>query len=127
MIPSVSCGRHTQGKFADKVVGQIPPRCLLAVGARVILMKNQKGLTGHGLNNGAMGKVIAIVYAQNEGPPSFPNYVIVDFPKYKGPEWCESMPTWIPIIPEKGNCDYMCCSRTGIPIMPGYSMSIAKS
>ena len=62
VVPAESKGSHMQGKYATKQAGQIPPRSLLAVGSRVILMKNQKGLTGHGLNNGAIGKVIAIVY-----------------------------------------------------------------
>ena len=63
VIPAVNKGKHTHGKFANKQIGQIPPRALLAVGSRVILTKNQKGLTGHHLNNGAMGTVVALMYA----------------------------------------------------------------
>ena len=127
IVPAVSKGTHMQGKYATKQGGQIPPRSLLAVGSRVILMKNQKGLTGHGLNNGAIGKVVAIIYDPDTSPPAFPRFVIVDFPNYKGPYWCRENPTWIPIRAEDGFCDYMCCTRTGIPLMPGYSMPIAKS
>ena len=53
--------------------------------------------------------------------------MIIDFPKYKGPYWCQEKPIWILIRPENGFCDYMCCARAGIPLMPGYSMPIAKS
>ena len=127
VIPSINRGKHTQGKFADKQVGQIPPRALLGVGSRVILTKNQKGLTGHHLNNGAMGTVVAIIYDDNVRPPSFPQFVIVDFPHYNGPAWCREQVTWIPICSEVSFCEYMCCTRHGLPLMPGYSMPIAKS
>ena len=79
-IPSKGRGRHHS---SEKQVGQIPLRSLLAVGATVILTKNQPVLTGLGLNYGAMGKVIAILYENNCGPPSFPKAVVVDFPAYK--------------------------------------------
>ena len=69
-IPAINNGKHTHGKFANKQVGQIPPRALLAVGARVILTKYQKGLTGHHYN-GAMGTVVALIYAYGVRPPSF--------------------------------------------------------
>ena len=43
----------------DKQCGQMMYRTLLAVGATVMLTKNQRGLTGLGLNNGAMGTVVS--------------------------------------------------------------------
>ena len=127
VIPALSKGSHVQGQFADKNAGQIPPRSLLGAGARVILTKNQKALTAHGLNNGAMGKVVSIMYNPGERPPAFPRYVIVDFPNYKGPPWYEAKPTWIPITPEPGNCENFCCIRTGLPLMPGYVVTITKA
>ena len=133
VIPSISVGYHAQGRAASTFVGQIPSSVLLAVGSRIVLTKNQLGLTGHKLNNGAMGIIIAIVYEDEaevedkKSPPDFPKYVIVDFPKYTGPAWIEEKPTWIPIAPQQGFCDNRCCSRTGFPLLPGYSMTIAKA
>ncbi|XP_057310732.1 uncharacterized protein LOC130648690 [Hydractinia symbiolongicarpus] len=125
VIPSRGRGKHHS--LTDKQLGQIPLRSLMAVGATVILTKNQKGLTGLGLNNGAMGKVIAILYSPNMSPPEFPIAVIVDFPNYKGPIWIPEHPTWIPITAVEGRCESNCCSRNGLPLMPGYAITIAKS
>ena len=54
VIPSTGKGRHHN---KDAQVGQIPSRCIVAKGTRVILTKNQKELTWYGLNNGAVGIV----------------------------------------------------------------------
>ena len=58
VIPSTGRGRHHQQ--GEKQVGQLVPKVKLGVGARVILTKNQGSLTQLGLNNWALGKVIAI-------------------------------------------------------------------
>ena len=127
VVPALNEGYHTKGVNANQAVGQIPARALIAVGARVILTKNQKGLTAHKLNNTAMGRIVAINYEENTSPPSMPKYVLVDFPNYTGPAFCDEQPTWIPIRPDEGRCESNCCKRTGLPLMPGYSMPIAKA
>ena len=125
VIPSKGRGRHHS--LTDKQVGQIPLRSLLAVGATVMLTKNQVGLTGLGLNNGAMGKVVAILYEKDCNPPSFPTAVVVNFPNYKGPAWLQNHPTWIPIIANESRCESDCCTRNGLPLIPGYAITITKS
>ncbi|XP_057294620.1 uncharacterized protein LOC130623148 [Hydractinia symbiolongicarpus] len=124
VIPSTGRGRHHS---QDKQIGQIPAKCIIAVGCRVILTKNQIGLTGLGLNNGAMGTVVAIVYSEGSRPPQFPEIIVVDFPKYKGPVWLHSHPTCVPVPVNEGRCDDNCCSRSGFPLIPGYAITIAKS
>ena len=126
VIPALSRGPHMQGG-SDTPLGQIPARALIGVGCRVMLTKNQNGLTIFGLNNGAFGTVRAILYDEGEKPPSFPAAVIVEFPNYSGPPWIPEYPTWIPITENIGFCEAMCCSRKGLPLMPGYSITIAKS
>ena len=111
----------------DKQCGQIMHHTLLAVGATVMLTKNQRGLTGHGLNNGAMGTVVSILFEAGIAPPSFPIVVVVDFDGYKGPVWIADHPTWVPIPVNQGRCESNCCVRRGIPLMPAYAISIAKS
>ena len=136
IFQSKSNGIHAIGKFGTKDVGQIPPRSELAVGISVLLMKNQFGMTGYGLNNGAIGKVVAMIFHKDKGPSDFLkespdsslNYVIVDFPNYNGPPWCMEKPTWIPIVPQKGFCESKChCSREGLPLIPAFAISIFKS
>ena len=54
---------------------------------RVILTANagDGALVVYGLNNGAVGTVVAMLYPPGEGPPSAPDAVVVDFPSYRGP------------------------------------------
>ncbi|XP_066914121.1 uncharacterized protein [Clytia hemisphaerica] len=124
-IPSKGKGRHHTQSVNQ--MGQIPATSHIAVGSRVLLTKNQLSLTPLGLNNGAIGKVIAILYAEGEAPPSFPEAVVVDFPRYKGPSWLPEHPTWVPIPVNEARCDTNCCSRRGFPLMPGYCIPISKS
>ena len=84
-------------------------------------------MTPLGLNNGAIGTVIAILYAKGKAPPAFPEAVVVDFPRYKGPSWIQEHPTWVPIPVNESRCDNNCCSRMGLPLMPGYCIPISKS
>ena len=124
-IPSKGKGRHHTQSVNQ--MGQIPATSHIAVGSRVLLTKNQLSLTPLGLNNGAIGKVIAILYAEGKAPPAFPEAVVVDFPRYKGPSWILEHPTWVPIPVNESRCDNNCCSRMGLPLMPGYCIPISKS
>jgi hypothetical protein len=125
VVHSVESGKHHAR--IGKQCGQIMHRSLIAVGSTVLLTKNQQGLTSLGLNNGTMGTVRSILYEQNTAPPQFPIAVVVEFPGYKGPAWINAHPKWVPIVPNEGRCDYDCCSRNGLPLMPGYAITIAKS
>ena len=124
-VPSKGKGRHHSQ--IDKQVGQIPSTAYIAVGSRVMLTKNQFSLTPLGLNNGAIGKVISILYPPNCGPPTFPDAVVVDFLSYKGPNWIHEHPTWVPIPVNESRCEKNCCVRTGFPLIPAYSIPISKS
>ena len=78
-----------------------------------------------GLFNGAVGKVMEIVYANGTSPldGTFPNYVIVDIPSYVGPPWIKEHPTWVPIPPIETKCKKHCCSFKFIPL----SLAFAKT
>ena len=92
-----------------------------------MLTKNQGSLTSYGLNNGAIGRVVSILYERGKSPPDFPQCVVVDFPSYSGPSWLKDHPTWIPIPPRTSRCDRNCCSRVGLPLIPCHALPIAKS
>jgi hypothetical protein len=78
-----------------------------------------------GLFNGAVGKVIEIVYKEGTSPldGTFPEFVIVDIPTYRGPPWINDKPTWVPIPPIEMNCRKHCCSFKFIPL----SLAFAKT
>ena len=117
---------HAQGVGIDSQLAQIPARCTVCVGARVMLTKNQQTLTRFGLNNGAMGTVVSIIYEEGERPPNSPNAIVVNFPKYSGPVWLEGHPTWVPIPQIESACENRCCIRTGFPLIPSYALTIPK-
>ena len=63
----------------DKQCGQITSTSLIAVGSHLLLTKNQKSLTTLGLNNDAIGTVIAFWSIRIKKPPEFPEAVVADF------------------------------------------------
>ena len=124
-----SIGHGEHHNTAKESLSQIPNRTVIAAGCRVILTKNQGCMTRLGLNNGAIGTVVSIIYKPNVKPPLLPEIVIVDFPKYRGPVWDEQHPTWVPITANVVTCEDVrkCCRRTGFPLITGYAITIAKS
>ena len=110
-------------------MGQVPHRCIVASGCRVMLTKNQGALTQYGLNNGAIGTVKSILYKEGKSPRNneFPEVIMVEFPKYNGPAFNSDFPKWVPIPPIVTICDTFCCKRTGFPLTPAYAITINKS
>jgi ATP-dependent exoDNAse (exonuclease V) alpha subunit len=125
-IRSTGRGRkHVKNAFSQ--IGQLPLNTIVSIGSRVILTKNQDALTPYGLNNGAMGTVITILYEEGKRPPlQTPLCIVVDFPKYSGPAWLHNHPTWVPIVTNDGRCESNCCFRQGFPLLPGYALTIPK-
>ena len=127
-IPAVMvAGRPPKGE--EKEVGQLPEVATMAAGMRVILTRNQGGgkLVRYGLNNGAMGRVVATLFARGAAPPAFPEAVVVDFPSYTGPAWIAAHPTWVPVPVQTSKDMESGAIRTGIPLKPGYAVVIHKS
>ena len=76
-----------------------------------------------GLYNGAVGTVVEIVFNENENPldGTLPQYILVDFPQYRGPSWISEKPTWIPIPSIEMNCSNYCCQFMFVPLSLAYS------
>ena len=46
--------------------------------------------------NGTVGNVMDIICSRGKSPQDeFPNFILVEFPKFKGPPFMEDHPTWI--------------------------------
>ena len=73
------------------------PTLFLAREAYVMLTMNLWSEVG--LCNGATGKVIDVVYADNHSPSNLPIAVIVQFDYYTGPSFIETLPKGVPIPP----------------------------
>ena len=112
------------------------PEIYLAEGAKVQLTCNITGMATAGLMNGAGGVVRHIIYAGQDVPPALPRAVMVHFPDYTGPNFDESMPKVLPVVPQEagwspsgatndtGGIDSH--SRTQIPLRLAWASTIHK-
>ncbi len=118
-------GIHAKTSGADASGGLIRTLYLCKT-ARVNLTVNIN--VRYGLYNGAVGTVKDIVYAEGKAPndETFPDFIVVDFPKYKGPPWITENPTWIPICTVERRLDCMCCRRVQLPLRPGFGTTIHR-
>ncbi len=113
-----------------KQAGGFWPVLHLAIGAKVRLGRNL--WTNAGLYNGSIGTIKEIIYAPNTKPPALPAVVLIEFPKYKGPNLefkGETLNKTIPIVPQdaifafggKNRC------RTQLPIQLAWGTTIHSS
>ncbi|KAL8590998.1 hypothetical protein ACOMHN_044990 [Nucella lapillus] len=84
--------------------------------------------TEAGLTNGAVGNVYDIVYAPNTKPPELPVAVIGIFDDYCGPSFLPDVTKSVPICPVQRTwiSNKIHRSRTMLPIILGYALSIHK-
>ena len=52
-----------------------------------------------GLCNGAPGTVCHFLYKNDHAPPNLPIAVLVEFDNYCGPQFLDSAPNCVPIVP----------------------------
>lgn len=140
-------GSSVGGHFSSK--RSSPRDSIICVNATVRLhSKNICPLWG--LHIGACGVVKEIVFAKGCSPANgdSPSYVIVDFPKYCGPQWDASNPTvspnnrlsdqrmhtntklthdflkFVPIPTTKVACKANCCTQEYVPLELAYAQTI---
>ncbi|KAL8582242.1 hypothetical protein ACOMHN_036999 [Nucella lapillus] len=84
--------------------------------------------TEAGLTNGAVSNVYDIVYSPNTKPPKLPVAVIGIFDDYCGPSFLPDVPKSVTICPVQRTwiSNKIHCSRTMLPIILGYALSIHK-
>lgn len=118
-----SRGKQYRGRAkCMKNESSVEPILNICQGARVqISGKNFE--PDWGLYNGAVGTVVEIVFNENENPldGTLPQYILVDFPQYRGPSWISEKPTWIPIPSIEMNCSNYCCQFMFVPLSLAYS------
>ena len=84
--------------------------------------------TKAGLTNGAIGKVHHIIYREGQQPPALPVGVVATFEEYCGPSYLDNLPKSVPIVPvrREWHANRVHCTRTMLPIILGYALSIHK-
>ena len=67
-----------------------------------------------------------IIFGKGKSPNTndMPEYVLVDFPQYKGPVFMKDHPTYVPIVPIKHKCSKYCCTKTFLPLQLSYAKTI---
>jgi len=54
-----------------------------------------------------------------------PQYILVDFPQYRGPAFDTQHPTYVPIAPIKVPCKFQnCCFRTYVPLRLAFAQTL---
>ena len=108
---------------------QLRSQVHFAIGAPVMLIANMIWDTRTvqaGLMNGARGTVIAIVTTRPM--PSLPDYVIVDFPDYKGAAFWHDHPTWVPVPPiARQSKSAPQFERTQLPLRLAWALTVHKA
>jgi hypothetical protein len=84
--------------------------------------------TKTGLTNGTVGRIHAIIYSENQQPPSLPAGIIATFDDYKGPPFLPNLVKSVPIVPVRRDwhANKIHCTRTMLPIILGNALSIHK-
>ena len=107
----------------------VPGELCLCVGAPVMLRKNLLAVCG--LANSSMGNVYDFLYTEHQTPnEDLPEAVLVDFPGYRGPRWCEdpSVPaTVVPVAVATGLNETNGRSRKNVPLDLAFGMTVYKS
>ena len=110
---------------SDKAYGLVSE---LVVNRNSVVRLTSNLWTRAGLTNGAKGVVKAIIYAPGSKPPALPVCLIVQFDKYYGPSYIESIPKSVPICPVRREwfSQQKTLTRTMVPLILGYALSIHK-
>ena len=103
----------------------IPKKTLLAKNAKVAI-SGRNFQPNWGLYNGALGIIVGFKFRQGQNPQTgdLPEYVVVDFPSYRGPPWIKDKPTLVPIPPVTVPCTKGCCEAHFIPLVLAFARTI---
>ena len=98
----------------------------LCNGARVRLTRTIS--TQHGLTNGALGTVRAIIYSPDKAPPDLPDFVVVQFDDVHVPTCVPDIPNCVALTPRTHRWKKdVACSRQQFPLSWGWAITIHKA
>ncbi|GBC46555.2 ATP-dependent DNA helicase PIF1-like [Rhizophagus irregularis DAOM 181602=DAOM 197198] len=123
---------HTGGNDASKADSDtakgLEAQLLLSKGVRVMLRANLSVETG--LVNGSVGTIDDILFQENQGPPSLPIAVLVEFDNYNGPAIISTKGNKVvPITPIRRfwETKTVACSRLQIPLTFAQGLTLPKA
>ena len=110
-LKAVGKGSHSSIRDSEHG-GDLLPTVFISKDAQVMLIYNLH--VEFGLFNGAIGKVVDIIYKNGHRPPDcFPDAVMVKFHSYTSPSFIKEEPKVVPIVRVSRKIDYKCryCTR----------------
>jgi ATP-dependent DNA helicase PIF1 len=126
------CAVHTGGNGTSKADSDtakgLEAELLLCKGAQVMLRANLSVETR--LVNGSVGTVDDILFQENQGPPSLPIAVLIDFDNYNDPAIISTEgKKVVPIIPiqRSWKTKTVACSCLQIPLTLAWTITVHKS
>ena len=132
MAPVRAKHNDSEARKASSSTAQgLSAKTLLAKGSEMLLTVNLWNEVG--LTNGTKCTVKYIIYAKDKygnqrKPPEVPDMVLVHVPQYEGPSFLDE-PKIVPVVPMERSwtSNKKTYTRTMIPLLPAYAMSIHKS
>jgi hypothetical protein len=118
--------RHTYNDHYDN--DRTPSSTLLCNGC-LVQLTGWNACPEWGLYHGSIGKIIDIIFHENETPNNndLPQYIIVNFPQYKGPIFDKNNPKYVPITTRETTfCkkEYCTCTRKYMPLTLAFGKTI---
>ena len=126
-INAVHRSGSSEAKNASFDACNLHSALFICIGARVRLTRTLSLL--HGLTNGAVGIVRALIYLPDIPPPDLPAYVVVQFVELKLPFSClPDVPNCVALNPRTHSwTGTVACSRQQIPLTLGWGITIHKA
>ncbi len=123
-----NCPEALNSKLSSNEDGGLPKQLVLCKGMEIMIV-GVNLWSEAGLTNGAKGTVKYLLYKYGEKPPSLPVAILASFPKYLGPSYIKEEEKIVPIVPltKTWHENKKTCSRTMLPLVPGYATSIHKA
>ncbi|CAG8744429.1 8927_t:CDS:1 [Cetraspora pellucida] len=126
-ICAVHSNNHEAPKAESDIAKGLEAELLLAIGACMMLTTNI--WTFAGLVNGAIGRIMDIIYEEGHGPTLLPNAVLVTFDDYHGPTITTPegvQVVLITAIKRTWNGKFSICSHFQIPLILAWAITVHK-
>jgi ATP-dependent exoDNAse (exonuclease V) alpha subunit len=120
-----SCPKQAKSESSERASGLISK---IIISRQTVFRLTSNLWTTAGLTNGAVGTIHSIIYAEGHAPPALPAAIIGIFDNYKGPPYLPGLAKSVPIVPTRREwfANKIHCTRTMLPIILGYALSIHK-
>ena len=117
--------KHMQKRTMLQHFDDPPANAVLICRGSVVRLTGRNVEPDWGLYNNAIGTIVEIVFRPGQDPNNGdqPAYVIVRFPSYCGPTWCDNDPCCVPVPMFERRCKKGCCTVKFCPLDLSFGMT----